>query len=323
MSGIEQLEAQLAAGTPVVLDGGFGQQVTERGGITTMPLWATHELINPDSGIVNAIHLAYAEIDGIGGFATGTFRAQAETFADHQARAARGEDGLQPIEAWGTRDPTKLSYHAIQIAGQLAIAAREKSGKSGLVIAGSVGPIKDCYTPEATPSDKELIEAHLRYIAALKDSGVDYVSIETIPTVREALAAAKAAKELGIPFSVSWWGAKGGSIGYDETLGQGVRALEKAGLNPLHVGFNCVPTTIADQSIKELRNNTELPIAVSANGDGDPTQPNTWEYTHQHDKHYAEAAKRWVDAGALLVGGCCGTTPATIRGVAEALGQAA
>jgi len=323
MSGIEQLQAHLAAGTPVIMDGGFGELVTARGGNTTMPLWATHELLKPGGGnIVGGIHADYIDA-GAAVIETGTFRAQAETFADHQTRAAQGEDGLQIIEAWGIPDPSHLSRNAIHTAGQLAVAAREQSGKSDIIIAGSVGPIKDCYTPEATPSDRDLAEAHERYIRAFLASGVDFVSIETIPTIREAIAAAKAAEAASLPYSVSWWGAKGGSIGHDESLGDGVRALEKAGLIPLYVGVNCVPIAIAGTSVKELRNNTGLPIAISANGDGDPKQHNTWKYQHEHNQHYAEAAKRWVQHGAVLVGGCCGTTPATIKGVAEALGQAA
>lgn len=307
----------------MILDGGFGQQVTEKGGKTTMPLWATHELLTPDGHrLIRAVHDEYLAVPGIDGIGTSGFRAQAETFEEHQARAARGDGGLVPVEAWGTRDPAKLSYLSVQTAGQLAIAARDASGKSDIVVAASAGPIKDCYDPLATPSDRELAAAHERYVEAMKDSGVDAVFFETIPTVREAVAAARAAEKARIPYGVSFWGANGG-IGFNETLGDGVRALERAGVSPLFVGTNCIPLYNAGLAVKELRNNTDLPIAVSANGKGDPTQQNTWEYTHDHNRLYTEAAQRWVDAGAMLVGGCCGTTPTTITGVAEALGQAA
>jgi S-methylmethionine-dependent homocysteine/selenocysteine methylase len=314
---LEKFQATLAAGNPVAMDGAFGELVTARGGVTTMPLWATHELFTANGRkLVGGIHSDYIAA-GATIVETGTFRAQAETFRTHQATAARGEDGLKTVEAWKTRDPEVLSHRAIQIAGQLAVMAREKSGKPDIIVAGSLGPIKDCYTPSATPSDYDLAASHSRYAESFAASRVDYVSIETIPTIREAVTAAKAAKNAGLRYSVSFWGAEGGGIGHDETLRDGVRALEREGLEPLYVGVNCVPLDVAARSVKELRSQTDLPIAVSANGDGDPTQSGTWQYQHEHNQHYAEAAQRWLDAGAVLVGGCCGTTPETIRGVAN------
>ncbi|HSX34786.1 MAG TPA: homocysteine S-methyltransferase family protein [Candidatus Saccharimonadales bacterium] len=317
---LEKFQATLAGGNPVIMDGAFGELVTARGGNTTMPLWATHELLNAEGHpIVAGIHSDYIAA-GATVIETGTFRAQAETFAAHAVAAGQEGSRLSPLEAFGSSDPAALSRRAIHTAGQLAVTTRAKSGKPDIIIAGSMGPINDCYTPSATPSDRELAAAHTRYAEALAESGVGYVSVETIPTIREAVIAAKAAKEAGIPYSVSFWGDKGGGIGHDETLQDGVRALERAGLDPLYIGVNCVPIAVAGESVKTLRDSTDLPIAVSANGDGDPTQHNTWRYQHEHNLHYAEAAERWLAAGALLVGGCCGTTPTTIKGLAQLVG---
>jgi homocysteine S-methyltransferase len=308
-----KLQADLTAGRPVVMDGSFGELVAARGGKTSLPLWATHALLTrPGQQIVGGVHRDYINA-GAQVIETGTFRAQASTFAEQQRSG-------EPVRFAGVRDPAMLSGLSIRMAGRLAVVEKHLSAKPLVAIAGSMGPIKDCYKPEDTPDNKTLAAEHTRYAASLKDAGVDYVSIETIPTVREAVEAAKAAERVGIPYSVSFWGKNGG-IGQEETLAEGVRALDAANLNPLYVGVNCVALEVATSAVTELRRNTDLPIAVSANGDGDPEHHGTWRYDTGHNDPYSQAAEQWLDAGAQLVGGCCGTTPETIQHLSELVGQ--
>jgi homocysteine S-methyltransferase len=310
---IPELQQRLQSGQPVILDGAFGEMATIRGVETAFPLWATHALLSePGRRVVSSIHTDYLKA-GAHVISTGTFRAQERTFAAHIAKQG-------PIN--GESDAGLLSRRAILTAGQLAANARAiawAETASRALVAGSHGPLEDCYTPGDTP-DQRTLEAEHRVLAQnLADSGIDFLSIETIPTIREGIAAAQAAEAAGIPYGLSFWGDNGG-VGHDESFQDAAREVDKHGLSPLYLGVNCVNLDVASTAVANLRNATDLPIAVSANGDGDPTRHHSWEYNRQHDLHYAEAAARWLDAGALLVGGCCGTTPHTIAALAKVVG---
>ena len=67
-----------------------------------------------------------------------------------------------------------------------------------------MAPLEDCYSPELTPSNKELIEEHAMYAQDLKSGGVDFILLETMITLRETLAAIQAARQLAMPFAVSF-----------------------------------------------------------------------------------------------------------------------
>ena len=70
------------------------------------------------------------------------------------------------------------------------------------------------------------------------------------------------------------------------------------------------------ESLLRIMAATNLPCGAYANGDGEPHPDQGWIF---HDEHFPESyggyAREWLDAGALIVGGCCGTTPEYIKGL--------
>ncbi|HSW98244.1 MAG TPA: homocysteine S-methyltransferase family protein [Candidatus Saccharimonadales bacterium] len=317
---VKVLRKKLSGGRPVILDGGFGELV--RGsykGSTEGPLWATSALFTPDGRqVVANVHAAYAQHADV--ITTGTFRAQPGTVVDHELKRP-GNSSFPRAEMNGVTDPSRLSRLAIVTAGELAIAARRDSTRAlEVILAGSVGPLKDCYKPGDTPTNAELEAEHAQIAESFFASGVDFVSVETIPTIRESIIAAKAAKEAGLEYSINWWGDRGG-VGHEETFAQAMNAIEEAGLDPLYIGFNCVRLEDADATLANLLAVAgSRPVAVSANGN-----PSKYDHNSCDNPGYAKAAERWVDmgvaanVGAMLIGGCCGTTPETIAGVRAAL----
>ncbi|HEU0114112.1 MAG TPA: homocysteine S-methyltransferase family protein, partial [Thermomicrobiales bacterium] len=120
------LAARLAAGKPLLLDAAMGTELDRRGVRTTLPLWSAIGLIAaPD--VVRQIHLdnlaAGADI-----ITTDTFRTIRRTFA---------KAGRDPQEG------VRLNAVAVD----LARAARDKANRPDALIAGSIAPLEDCYSP--------------------------------------------------------------------------------------------------------------------------------------------------------------------------------
>jgi len=89
------------------------------------------------------------------------------------------------------------------------------------------------------------------------------------------------------------------------------------------VGVNCVAASAIEAQIKLLRMLVPSSTRVSAYANaGRASAAGDWIATDAVDPEvYAQYAGRWIAAGASVVGGCCGTTPAMIGAVARALGR--
>ena len=84
------------------------------------------------------------------------------------------------------------------------------------------------------------------------------------------------------------------------------------------IGINCTPPQFVAKLVKSLSSNCELPILVYANtGETYDSVNRVWVSTDNNtkDKHdqYCDYAQSWVENGATLIGGCCRTTPQTIK----------
>ena len=90
-----------------------------------------------------------------------------------------------------------------------------------------------------------------------------------------------------------------------------------APLGPLALGLNCIPPRGLSALLPRLRRATALPLAAYAHiGNAVPLRG--WSYTQAATPaEYAEYARGWLELGASIVGGCCGTTPAHIRAVTQ------
>jgi S-methylmethionine-dependent homocysteine/selenocysteine methylase len=203
-------------------------------------------------------------------------------------------------------------------ACRIAASARAASGRGAVRIAGSLPPLDTTYRPDLVPGDDVLDATYLR-IARTLAGEVDLVIAETLTTVREAVAAARAAAACGLGLWVSWNlcldapRLRGG-----ETLTAGVRALEAWPV----AGFlvNCVPTGLVPPALAELRRATRKPIGAYANAcESAPDQQSldSLAFTALTAEQYVAASEAWVAAGATLIGGCCDTGPPIIAALAR------
>jgi len=294
---VASLKKRLAAGAQVLMDGGMGSEIEHRGVPTTLPLWSAEALLTHPE-VVLQIHNEYRDA-GAEIMITDTFRTTRRAFANK---------GIAEQAA----SATALACALAQEARQSAQAERE------IYIAGSIAPLEDCYSPELTPPQSEIEVEHAELVAQLKQGGVDFILLETMITERETLSGIRAIQKSGLPFAVSFCCDSTLALLGGASLREMVRIVEP--FQPLFIGVNCVSTEIATTAVKQLRTMTTLPISVYAQGDGLADGELGWKMAEQqHLQTYMRAAPQWLAAGAQVIGGCCGTTPAYIHALRQLL----
>jgi len=272
----------------LLLDGATGTELERRGVACPLPLWSAGALVDAPH-VVEAIHRDYVEA-GADIIVANTFRTNPRTLRN----ACRSSDG--PM----------LNESAIELARR---AARGRD----VLIAASLAPLEDCYHPERVPCDDELQAEHAQMAAWLAAAGPDLVWIETMSTVRELHAAATAVAEYDLPFAASVVVRETGELLSGDALEDAVAAVEPLG--PLAVGLNCIPPRGMSDILPRLRRLTARPLAAYAHI-GNPTPIRGWSYAQDvTPDQYADYARQWLQLGATVVGGCCGTTPAHTRAV--------
>jgi homocysteine S-methyltransferase len=282
--------ARLADPRPILLDGAMGTELERRGADTSTPLWSAKALLDlPD--LVEQIHREYVQA-GAEVLITNTFR----THRRNLEQVGLGERAAE------------LTELAVRLAQN---AARTASGRR-VFVAGSMAPLEDSYLANALPRETYFAE-HKEMAANLAAAGVDLLLVETISTIREAEAAAEAASATGMPFGVSFICKADGRMFSGEMLTDAVKAVEPHA--PSFFGVNCSAAPTLFATLTKLRAATQLPIAVYAN----PSHTEDYQHWNPTDAAepaiYADYARRWLSAGAKLVGGCCGTGPEHIAAI--------
>jgi S-methylmethionine-dependent homocysteine/selenocysteine methylase len=292
---VETIIQKLTNNQPVLLDGAFGTELARRGVQTTLPLWSGRAILSaPD--ICQQIHQEYIGA-GADIITTNTFRTNPRICQQHP--------DLPNCE-------TLTSLACTQ-----AHTARVATGRPDIVIAGCIAPVEDCYQPDLVPSDRELKEEHFALAAALGENHVDLILCETMNCIREAEHALDAASSTGLPVAVSFVCSPDGNLLSGETLEAACETV--AGFDPIFVSLNCAPAHLIYYSLKKLREATDLPLGIYANGIGRPDEGTGWIFPEIGTPvtEYCKHAKEWLEMGALILGGCCGTTPEYISGLQE------
>jgi S-methylmethionine-dependent homocysteine/selenocysteine methylase len=263
----------------IVLDGATGTMLGER---ARGRLFSAAALVDEEGReSVLAIHKAYA--------AAGAQVVTANTFrTGPRAAGAR----------WHT-----LSRAAVALAR-----------KSGATIAGSIAPAEDCYRPELRPPREAALREHGQLALALAAHGCDLQLVETVASAEEGLAAVEAAVATGLCVWVSAMALPSGTMLSGDDLRDFFRAARERGATAALL--NCIPCDGVDLALDAARE-SGLPFGAYAHmGEIDPASG--WPSTPVlSPEEYAERARRWLERGATIVGGCCGTTPAHIEALAR------
>ena len=285
----------------VVLSGACGTELERRGAPTPLPLWSAAALLEaPD--LVREVHRDYVR--------AGADVVTANTFRTIRRTLARA--GLATT-------PRDLVATAVRLARE---GIRDAGTDRPVRVAGSVAPLEDCFRPDLVPGEGDLAREHRERADDLVASGADLALVETMNTVREAVAALRACAAAGLPAAVSFTCVEGPRLPSGETLAEAVRAMRP--LAPLAIGVNCCATAVATAGVEVVRREApDVPAMAYANGVGVPDDAAGWRFVAGHGasrEAYRDAVRRWIALGARWIGGCCGTTPdyvADVRGLVD------
>lgn len=166
---------------------------------------------------------------------------------------------------------------------------------------------------------EELFEAYKEQITVLADAGVDLLIAETMLGVDEVMAVLDAAAAVcELPVMCTLTVESDGSLFFGGNIYEAVETLEQMGADA--VGINC--STGPDQLVsvvKNIRERVRIPVIVKPNA-GMPVIDEKGNPVYSMGaEEFAGHMKTLAEAGADIVGGCCGTTPAYIRKLVEVL----
>lgn len=260
----------------LLLDGGFGTSLMERGLDVTTEATAAWNLTHPSE--VLAVHQSFANA-GAGALHTNTFG------ANRLALAGRG-----------AVDVRECSLAAVRLAKE---AARES-----VLVIGCIGPTTRIPPPQGDANLIDMEEAFAEQASLLAEGGVDFLHIETMAHPKEMRAALRGAREgapgLAVVVSMS---AKRTSDRYKTTQGFSVESMMRVAIEERAdgIGANCMlsPSDMLDLT-KMMVAEANVPVfaqpTIAPDG-GAPLYPD----------EFADGVAALFEAGARAVGGCCGT----------------
>ncbi len=196
-------------------------------------------------------------------------------------------------------------------AALLAREAVDASGRSALVV-GSVGPLGS-HQAEADQNQEVLFREQ---ISGLLEGGADLILLETFQDPEELSLALQVAKSLGNkPVITLIASPESGRLPGGAWIGDVLESLGEQGANL--VGLNCVNGPQAMLRLVE-KIAPSRPLAVYPNA-GRPTYQEGRIAYGTTPEYFADLGRRMAEAGAALVGGCCGTSPLHIKALSKAL----
>ena len=217
-------------------------------------------------------------------------------------------------------NPVKLQSHGLdgrtEELNRLAaeIAARAAAGQAA--VAGAIGPLGVRLEPLGPTSRKEARDFYGRQVDGLLDGGVDGFVLETFSDLAELEQALRAVRSrCDLPVIAQVTVGEDGVTAYGATVEQAASAAEAWGADA--VGLNCSvgPAVILD-GLERMAHITRLPLTALPNA-GVPRAIGDRKIYVTGPEYMAQYARRAIEAGARIVGGCCGTTPEHIRRIRE------
>lgn len=294
----------LAAGS-VVLDGGLGTLLADRGNDLTDELWSARILLeNPDE--VRAAHEEF--------FRAGARVAISASYQVGYERLAR--------EGVSEADVDALLVRSVAVAQ----AARSAAGLDGDAwIAASVGPYGATladgseYTGDYGLTVDELRAWHRRRLSVLAASGADLLAVETIPSLAELRALVAELESLSVapPAWVSVTIADG-ALRSGDSLAEAF-AVAAASDAVIAMGVNCCDPRDVAGALVVARSVTSKPLVVY------PNSGERWDAARRSWAGHSDVADglvgEWIDLGASVVGGCCRITPDAVGRISATMAR--
>jgi methionine synthase I (cobalamin-dependent) len=215
---------------------------------------------------------------------------------------------------------SRCAGRALDLNRAAAALAREAASTSpGVLVAGSMGPTGMLMEPLGELTPAHAVDAYAEQAGALTEGGVDLLLLETFFALDEALAAIEGVRRASVlPLVVSF------------SFDRGTRTM--MGLSPTQVIESIGPLGVAaigancGRSLQDMERvlhefaalNAGIPLWIKPNA-GLPRMVGDVARYDTAPAEMAEFARRFIDAGAQVVGGCCGSSPEHVRAIAASL----
>lgn len=290
---MESVCQTLAGGELILGDGAVGTLLQARG----LPPGAAPEVWNegnPDE--IVAVHCAYVQ--------AGAQYVTTNSFGGSRIRLS--EIGLG---------------HRVFETNRLAAELARQAAAGRAWVAGSIGPTGRLLEPFGDLSIAEAEDVFAEQIAGLLAGGVDLFVVETQHDLQEAGAALRMARQqTNLPVFCTFAFDSRGRTMMGLRAAQAASQMEAWGADA--VGANCGEGTQAVAvALEQMRGVTKLPLVARANAGiphlGDDARA-VWDV---HPDEFAGQSCRFVELGARIVGGCCGSNPEYIVAMANALAR--
>ena len=283
---------------PVLCDGAMGTLLYAKG-VFINKCYDELNLTQPD--LIRGIHQEYLN--------AGAEIIETNTFGGNSFRLARH----------GLADKVhEINLRGAQLAREAADSFNLKKAGSALV-AGSVGPLGIRIEPLGKTSREEARESFRQQITALVEGGVDVLMLETFGYLEELHQAILAAREVApeIPLVAQVTIDEDGNCLDGASPETFTAKLDEWA--PEVIGCNCSVGPVAMlEAIERMRRITNKPLAAQPNA-GIPRSVEGRNIYLCSPEYMASYARKFVNAGVTLVGGCCGTTPEHIKAMKSAL----
>ncbi len=280
-------------GKPVILDGATGTELIKRG----MPAGVSPELWvfeNPE--VICDIHNAY--------IAAGSNIVYAPTFGGNRCKLA--EFGL--------------AERLEEIVSSLVRITKENAGNRALVF-GDIAPTGRFVEPFGDLDFEEAVAIFRETASAMAVGGADGFVIETMMDLQEARAALIGVQEAApdLPVIVTMTFESSGRTLTGSTPEAALIALQALGADAFGCNCSTGPQEMAAM-IAKMRPFAKIPLVAKPNA-GLPRLENGKTVFSMDPDAFAGCASLLIDSGASVIGGCCGTTPEHIAGLADAAGK--
>jgi methionine synthase / methylenetetrahydrofolate reductase(NADPH) len=276
----------------LIADGAMGSMLHEAVGTQR----CFDEVNSTEPEAVFRVHQAYIEA-GAQIIETNTFGANRFKLAPH---------GL-------AEEVQRLNSRGVKIARE----AREAAGRE-VLIAGSIGPL-GLGVQSRHPADDEILDIFHEQAIALEERGVDFYILETFSYIEELLLAIDAIRSFsGLPIVAQLTYAEEGTTYGDVRPSDAAAQLKNK--NVQVIGANC---TLGPQALlpilQELAAVDGLRVSGMPNAGFPKREGDRIVYPKSSPEYFALFAREAAALGVRILGGCCGTTPAHIHAMAEAV----
>ena len=276
-----------------ILDGAMGSELIKRGLVLHEHTWSADANINhPD--LIEQIHREYVDA-GADFITTNTFRTTPRAYA---------KTGLGNLNS-------EESVYKAKTALEKAVELARRAAISSTKIIGSIAPLEDCYKPNLFPG-KDIAVSEFSLLGNwLIDAGVDLLVFETMNSLAETEAGLIALQDCNHPFWVSFILKNDNCLLSGDSLCDALSTLNKYNIDM--VLLNCNPLLRTKNAVDIIVENWHRDWGIYPNlGKGEPELLGNITDYESKDK-FLSVIEYALNAGASVVGACCGSSPEHIK----------